>query len=146
MQEKQRIAIEIKGIVQGVGFRPFIYGLAKRFALSGWVYNSSGGVFIEIEGRRDDCAAFLRTIKDETPVLARIDEIKTRVIEPQEEQDFIIKESRSGDRETLISPDMGICPDCLADIKDTANRRYRYPFTNCTNCGTSFFNYQRYTL
>ncbi len=138
MSDLVRYHIHVSGIVQGVGFRPFVYGLARRCSLAGWVYNTSSGVFIEIEGTAAACTAFLASLQKEAPSLSRIDRINTRQISVLGEKNFIIKESVGGKKDTLISPDMGICEACLADIKNKEDRRYGYAFTNCTNCGPRF--------
>ncbi|MDO4581030.1 MAG: carbamoyltransferase HypF [Bacillota bacterium] len=134
----KRYAIKVHGIVQGVGFRPFVYGQAQRAALSGWVLNDANGVSIEIEGAPAACDAFIAALREHPPALSRVDEVIVAERPPLGEQGFEIRHSRAGLKSTLISPDMGTCDDCLADIRDPANRRYRYPFANCTNCGPRF--------
>lgn len=138
MQKIERYALDVTGVVQGVGFRPYIYNLALKHKLSGWVLNSGEGVSLEIEGSSDDCKAFLAEVKLLAPELARIDNITINQINVLFESDFVILPSRNGHKTTLIPPDMGICHDCLADLFNKTNRRYRYPFTNCTNCGPRF--------
>ncbi len=133
-----RVRLEIGGIVQGVGFRPFVYRLAREHDLTGWVFNHAAGVTVEAEGEREEVDAFIAALKEEPPYLAAIDRLDVAFIPPQDEYDFRILDSAGGSRETLISPDMATCPDCLADMRDPANRRYRYAFTNCTNCGPRF--------
>jgi hydrogenase maturation protein HypF len=126
-------------VVQGVGFRPFIYGLAVRFGLTGWVLNSSSGVDIEAQGGAEQIAGFEAAIRTEAPRLARIDRVIGWPIVPDgRESAFIIRHSEANAGTSLVSPDVAICPDCLAEIFDPANRRYRYPFTNCTNCGPRY--------
>ena len=135
----QRQRIRIQGIVQGVGFRPFVYGLALRFGLVGFVYNDSDGVTVEIEGRVADLTAFLRALRAEPPPLARIDAIASEQIAPRYKSTFIIAHSQTGtQRGTLISPDTATCDDCLRELFDVNDRRYGYPFINCTNCGPRF--------
>ncbi|MBQ6809053.1 MAG: carbamoyltransferase HypF [Firmicutes bacterium] len=134
----KRYRLQVEGIVQGVGFRPFVFVLAESLSLSGWVFNHSAGVSIEVEGDSQSCEAFLQRLTSEKPALARIDRIKTEEIPPEGSQIFEIRESQQGEKNTLLSPDMGICPDCLADLRNPADRRYRYAFTNCTNCGPRF--------
>jgi hydrogenase maturation protein HypF len=135
----QSIKIHIEGIVQGVGFRPFIYNLAQRYQLTGWVKNTSGGVFIEATGLRDNLDSFLMSIQKETPPLAAIDKIETQNIALSSHMDFTIIESSSTPGEFLpVSADVAICNDCLQELFDRRNRRYRYPFINCTNCGPRF--------
>ena len=148
MSELRRAKLHITGIVQGVGFRPFVYGLAVRFALAGWVRNTSAGVDIEVDGTQETLDAFVLALKTELPPLARIDS-------------FYVSFSRAGTGTTVgtpglftafeiihskavegafqpISPDVCVCDDCLRELFDPADRRYRYPFINCTNCGPRF--------
>lgn len=138
MREKERYALKVQGIVQGVGFRPFIYTLAAQHHLSGWVLNSGLGVVIEIEGSPSDCAGFLADLPIKAPALSRIDNMDMQQIEPKDEDSFVILPSLNSPKNTLIPPDMSVCEACLADLRDSANRRYRHPFTNCTNCGPRF--------
>jgi hydrogenase maturation protein HypF len=133
-----RYSVEVNGIVQGVGFRPFTFRTAKAFNLCGFVQNTSEGVLIEIQGERNNCNTFVSTLKNNPPPLAYIEDIKITKRPLKNESDFVILASSKGTRNTLISPDIGICDDCAADIKDKANRRYKYAFTNCTNCGPRF--------
>ncbi|MCL4561760.1 MAG: carbamoyltransferase HypF [Chloroflexi bacterium] len=131
--------IVIRGIVQGVGFRPFIYNLATRLHLSGWVQNSSRGVEIEVSGPSATLADFLDEIKQHPPVLARIDSLEAQSIAPNGAVEFSIRESLPQPGEFIpVSPDVSICPDCQRELFDPADRRYRYPFINCTNCGPRF--------
>lgn len=136
----KRYQLEIKGIVQGVGFRPFVYALANELELDGWVLNSGGGVSAEIQGEAVSCREFIRRLREDAPELARVDEVQVSEAEPAANayRGFSIRLSAGGRRETLVSPDMAICDACLADITDPANRRYGYAFTNCTNCGPRF--------
>ena len=128
--------IHITGIVQGVGFRPFIYNQAIRQGLTGWVCNTSAGVDIEINGEPDKIYSFIQTIKTETPPLARIDSIEYHQIKLIPRNEFkIVKSIDVSDAFQPISPDICVCQDCLNELFDPANRRYRYPFINCTNCG-----------
>ena len=126
-------------MVQGVGFRPFVYRIAKRFAIRGWVLNSSGGAVIEAESGEASVEQFLRALADELPPLARIDQIEITNLHPSDERDFVIRESiiRSG-RFALVPPDVAACADCLREITTAGDRRYGYPFTNCTNCGPRY--------
>jgi len=131
--------LRVTGTVQGVGFRPFIYQLAVRHHLVGWVCNTGDGVLIEAEGAAADLARFLDGIHNEAPPLARLDEVESASLPPLGETTFAIRHSEEGhSARAIIPPDVATCPDCLADIRDPANRRYRYPFTNCTNCGPRF--------
>lgn len=133
-----RYSVEVKGIVQGVGFRPFTFRTAKDFNLRGFVRNTSEGVLIEIQGEKYNCGAFILALKNNPPPLAYIESVKVTEIPLKDEDDFIIMTSREGIRNTLISPDIGICGDCVRDIMTKGNRRYKYAFTNCTNCGPRF--------
>ena len=131
--------IHITGIVQGVGFRPFVYGLATRYALNGWVRNTSAGVDIEVDGKTDILDSFVGALKSELPPLARIDTFTVTFGIPHGFSGFEIVSSESIDGAFQpISPDVSICPDCLGELFDSSNRRYRYPFINCTNCGPRF--------
>ena len=132
-------SIHITGIVQGVGFRPFVFGLATRYGVNGWVRNTSAGVDIEIDGESELLDSFVRVLKSELPPLARIDTIEVAFGRSRGFTKFEIVHSEviTGAFQP-ISPDVSICPDCLDEIFDPSNRRYRYPFTNCTNCGPRF--------
>lgn len=135
----ERRRIHVDGVVQGVGFRPFIYGLAARYQLAGWVLNSSSGVEIEAQGTPSSVEAFVRAITTESPPLARIDSVQDESISIQEhESHFVIRHSEADSGTSLVSPDVATCPDCLAEILELTNRRYRYAFTNCTNCGPRY--------
>ena len=135
----RRLAITIHGAVQGVGFRPFIYRLATELALTGWVINDSRGVQVEVEGDSIRLAAFLDRIVDQAPPHARILDVATAWLPLVSYANFEIRHSDSqGAKTVLVLPDLATCPDCLADVLDPANRRHRYPFTNCTNCGPRF--------
>lgn len=134
-----RVKVIICGVVQGVGFRPFIYQLAQKHRLGGCVTNTSTGVEIEVEGEEEDIEAFLKDISTKSPPLALINSIKTYPLTPLGEEAFLIKESQVyAHRSTLISPDVCICEDCLRELFDKNDRRYRYPFINCTNCGPRY--------
>lgn len=129
----------IKGIVQGVGFRPFIYQLAHRYQLSGHVINTPEGVDLEVEGSDEDVEHFFQSILSERPPLAHISSMERAELRPKNDKVFEIKESRADqERSALISPDMSVCPDCLRELKDSKDRRFRYPFINCTNCGPRY--------
>ncbi len=135
--ERRRLAV--LGIIQGVGFRPFVYGLAHRWGLSGFVRNDSAGVTIEIEGASQALECFEQALRVEAPPLARIDAVAAQAIELCHEAGFQIVHSEAGsERRALVSPDTCICDDCLRELFDPADRRYRYPFINCTNCGPRF--------
>jgi hydrogenase maturation protein HypF len=128
--------VHVTGIVQGVGFRPYVYNLAVQNGLRGWVCNTSAGVDIELSGDRQEINDFLHTLQHDPPPLARIDSIEIHEIPVQDFPSFEIIQSQSlSNAFQPISPDIGICPDCLRELFDPHDRRYRYPFTNCTNCG-----------
>ena len=134
-----RRKFRVHGVVQGVGFRPFVWTLATRLALSGTVRNTSGAVVIEAEGPAAALAEFGRALQAEAPRLARIESVETAELAPSGGSGFRIVESQSIPGEYQpIAPDAATCPDCVADILDPANRRHGYPFTNCTNCGPRF--------
>ena len=135
----QRVKIEVRGIVQGVGFRPYIYRLAQRFHLTGSILNSESGVSIEVQGPTSNVDAFLRTLPAEAPPLAQLHEINTSLLHLREESGFLILQSaRSHTANTFISPDIATCPDCVAELLHPSDRRHLYPFINCTNCGPRF--------
>ena len=139
MTEKTGLRIHITGVVQGVGFRPFVYGLASRFDLKGWVRNTSAGVDIEVDGDADTLDTFARALQDETPPLSRIDEFSATPADFAGFRSFEIVHSQAVDGAFQpISPDVSICEDCLRELFDPANHRYHYPFINCTNCGPRF--------
>jgi hydrogenase maturation protein HypF len=131
--------IEVEGIVQGVGFRPFVYQLANRYNLKGEVLNTSSGVSIHIEGTEDDIESFSKDLKKDVPPLASITGIAEYPDKFINCERFLISESRSGvSRSVLISPDVTICDDCLRELFDAKDRRFGYPFINCTNCGPRY--------
>lgn len=132
-------AIQISGIVQGVGFRPFVYGLATRLALTGWVRNTSAGVEICVDGSRAALEQFTHLLLAELPPLARIDTCEVSWLPANGFEQFEIIQSAAIDSAFQpISPDICICNDCLKELFDPSDRRYRYPFINCTNCGPRF--------
>lgn len=140
----ERRRIHVDGVVQGVGFRPFIYSLAVRHQLTGWVLNSSSGVDVEVQGRPEAVESFQKAITAEAPRLARIDYVTGQTITPDgSEEGFVIRQSEADSGISLVSPDVATCPDCLAEVFDPQDRRYRYPFTNCTNCGPRYTIIQR---
>ena len=129
----------IRGAVQGVGFRPFVYRLATEMALPGWVSNSAQGVTLEIEGEHDPLTAFLLRLERERPPRSAIQGLEYSFLPAQGLTGFAIRESDgAGQRTAILLPDIATCADCLRDIFNPANRRYLYPFTNCTNCGPRF--------
>jgi len=139
MVELVGVKIHISGIVQGVGFRPFVYTLAQRYFLKGWVRNTSAGVDIEVEGDIEALGLFIDALRKETPPLARIDDFLTEYCQPNGFRNFEILESKSiPEAFQPISPDVCICSDCLRELFDLNDRRFLYPFINCTNCGPRF--------
>jgi hydrogenase maturation protein HypF len=135
----QRLRLTIGGIVQGVGFRPFIYRLAHDLALGGWIVNAPHGVIIELEGDSAALAAFLARLPHEKPAHALITHLEQQPIPPCGETAFEIRHSHAdGAKTALILPDLATCPDCLHELFDPADRRYRYPFINCTYCGPRY--------
>ena len=135
----QALEVKIKGIVQGVGFRPFIHRLVRRHNLCGTIRNTSSGVTMELEGEQGEISAFLQELPHEAPPLAVIEEILSRELPVKGFETFtIIGSERQEERNTLISPDISICDDCLRELRDPTDRRYRFPFINCTNCGPRF--------
>ena len=135
----QGLRVHISGIVQGVGFRPFVYNLATRLDLKGWVNNTSAGVDIHIEGEEADLNSFLEKLSSEKPPLAVMDEISVREVPLENIKTFDIQHSTPIEGAFQpISPDVSICDDCLRELFDPNDRRYRYPFINCTNCGPRF--------
>jgi hydrogenase maturation protein HypF len=131
--------IHITGIVQGVGFRPFVYGLATRLALHGWVRNTSAGVEIEVDGSQEDLEQFITALRGDAPPLSRIDAFQVDWVPVNGFTAFEIVHSEGKPGDFIpISPDVSVCPDCLSELFDPHDRRYRYPFINCTNCGPRF--------
>ncbi len=135
----ERTKIVVRGAVQGVGFRPFVYRLAQELGLKGWVLNCADGVFIEIEGEGQRGRSFLLRLEKERPPRAIIQSLEFAILDPVGYESFEIRESEDvGAKTTLILPDIATCRDCLRETLDPSDRRYRYPFTNCTNCGPRF--------
>jgi len=131
--------IHVNGIVQGVGFRPFVYNLAISLGLKGWVRNTSSGVDIVVTGPQPRLDEFVRTLENNPPILSHIDEVIVNAVENLAFPDFKILDSQSYEGDFIpISPDVSICEDCRRELFDPSNRRYRYPFINCTNCGPRF--------
>ena len=138
-KSNKRAIIRLKGIIQGVGFRPFVYRLAKEFVLNGFVINTSSGVTIEVEGSQNKINSFYKKLLNEAPVLAFIESYTIDFKPLKGYNSFSIKESKTEKgRYVLISPDISICKDCLNELFNKNDRRYRYPFINCTNCGPRF--------
>ncbi|MBV9380763.1 MAG: carbamoyltransferase HypF [Streptosporangiaceae bacterium] len=139
MPQVIRTAIRVEGIVQGVGFRPFVYSLATGLGLSGLVGNDVDGVFVEVEGPSSAVSAFLRSLERDAPPLARIERVVATAIAPTGSASFAIAASGpAGQRRTLVAADTATCADCLRELSDPAGRRFGYPFINCTNCGPRF--------
>ena len=137
--EHLNMRIHVDGIVQGVGFRPFVYKLAYDLNLTGWIYNSAQGVDIELAGQETDMQNFIKQLLECHPPHALITGITWDWVDRQSYHDFTILYSNdTGDKSALLLPDLAICHDCLNEILDKQNRRYRYPFTNCTHCGPRY--------
>lgn len=134
----RRVRVRVRGAVQGVGFRPFVNGLAARLGLSGWVLNDGDGVLLEVEG--GGVSAFMAALESEAPPLARIDAVQAEDVSPTGEVGFVIRHSEQGGVTTTIPPDAAVCDACLGELFDPSDRHYRYAFINCTHCGP------RYTL
>ena len=129
----------VRGAVQGVGFRPFVFRLATELKLAGWVLNSPQGVFLEVEGPRAELERFLLRLEAEKPPRSFIQSLEASWLDAVGHVGFAIRPSETGgEKVALVLPDIATCPDCLRDIFDPQNRRHRYPFTNCTNCGPRF--------
>jgi hydrogenase maturation protein HypF len=133
------LLIRVRGVVQGVGFRPFVYRLATENHLNGWVLNGEEGVQIHVEGIQDAIDLFLRDLKSKLPPAATISKIETQSIAASGFRDFTIRSSEHREHPTVrISPDLTVCDDCLRELFDSSNRRYQYPYINCTNCGPRY--------
>ena len=139
MAERSRIRLEVEGLVQGVGFRPTVHRLTTQLGLSGFIRNTSQGAELELEGQPDQVTQFVPFLQQQAPVLARIRRVSTVSIPPTGETGFHILPSVGETLpDTQVSPDVGICEDCLREMRDPNDRRYRHPFLNCTNCGPRF--------
>ena len=137
--DRARLKLAVRGAVQGVGFRPFVFRLAEELKLAGWVNNSPQGVFIEVEGPRPALEKFLLRLETEKPPRSFIQSLESSWLDSIGYKNFEIRASETGGGKTaLVMPDIATCPDCLREIFDPKNRRHRYPFTNCTNCGPRF--------
>lgn len=136
----EALDITVKGIVQGVGFRPFVYRLAKRYLINGWVLNGIEGVFIHAEGESNLLDEFVLEISENAPAVARVEEIELKEAPLEDFENFEIRfsDDSQAEKTTLVSPDLAICDDCVRELFDPQDRRYRYPFINCTNCGPRF--------
>ncbi|HEY7077472.1 MAG TPA: carbamoyltransferase HypF [Solirubrobacteraceae bacterium] len=134
-----RVRVRVEGVVQGVGFRPYVYRLARGHGLGGWVLNDERGVELEAEGDADAVRAFLAALPAEAPPLAGVERVDVAELEPRGEATFAIVESAAaGAPAALVAPDTATCADCLRELFDPTDRRYRYAFINCTNCGPRF--------
>ena len=134
-----RVGVRVEGVVQGVGFRPFVHGLATGLGLSGLVGNDAGGVFIEVEGAPDEVGRFLDGLRTRPPRLALVERVTTRELDAVGRGGFaIVGSDASGERRALVSWDAATCDDCLREMRDPGDRRHRYPFINCTACGPRF--------
>ena len=138
MQAIERVRVVVRGAVQGVGFRPFVYRLATGLGLSGWVLNSAAGVFVEAEGAADAVRSFVLALDRDRPPRAVIQSLEWTLLDPAGYDRFEIRASVGGETTALVLPDIATCPDCLRELFDPADRRHRYPFTNCTNCGPRY--------
>jgi hydrogenase maturation protein HypF len=132
---RARRSIEVTGVVQGVGFRPFVHGVASRLGLGGSVRNRAGAVHIEVEGAMEALERFVAELRSRSPALARIDELRIHEEPASGESEFRIETSDDGGGEASIPPDAATCDDCVRELLDPLDRRHRYPFVNCTNCG-----------
>jgi hydrogenase maturation protein HypF len=136
---RRRASIRVEGTVQGVGFRPYVYRLAREIGLDGFVLNDAHGVLVEVEGSPSSVEEFSERLALEAPPLARVERVTSSGCEPTGAPGFSIRESpRDGVPDAPVTPDSATCPDCLVELLDPADRRFRYPFTNCTNCGPRF--------
>ena len=139
MTSNVRTSIRVEGVVQGVGFRPFVYSLATRLGLAGWVGNDVDGVFAEVEGPAEHIRDFLAALERDAPPLARVERVSARPLTPDGRPGFaIVASDTAGRRRALVSADSATCADCLRELADPADRRFGYPFINCTNCGPRF--------
>jgi hydrogenase maturation protein HypF len=133
-----RREVTVRGVVQGVGFRPYVYALAGELSLTGRVCNTGSGVLVEVQGGPRDVAAFCARVGTEAPRLAEVTEVNWRDVPVVPGNGFTIESSRPGTGRTLVPADVATCPDCLAEVQDPADRRYRHPFVSCTACGPRF--------
>lgn len=141
-----QLRIEIEGIVQGVGFRPFLHRLAEEHRITGWVRNTSAGLEGVVQGNGPDLKEFLNQLRTSPPPMAKLDAVRTYNVSKTDAgackytdfDHFTIRDSRIRPGATLVSPDIAMCPDCEAELNAPADRRYRYPFINCTNCGPRY--------
>jgi hydrogenase maturation protein HypF len=138
-EDRMRVHLVVRGIVQGVGFRPFVYNLARRSGISGFVLNSAFGAVIEAEGESAEVEAFVLALRAEAPPLARIVAVESTAMELLGDANFLIQPSVADSQAfTPMPPDIAVCAQCLAEVRDEGNRRFAYPFANCTNCGPRY--------
>ncbi|MDQ6841452.1 MAG: acylphosphatase, partial [Actinomycetota bacterium] len=138
-RRRRRTRVQVRGTVQGVGFRPFVYRLAHEAGLAGFVRNDEHGVLLEVEGPARRVQSFLERLSTEAPPLASVDGVVCDVLACHGGRGFRILESEHGTSpDALVAPDSATCADCLAELRDPGDRRHRYPFINCTNCGPRF--------
>ena len=136
---RERIEIRVRGTVQGVGFRPFVYRLARELGVVGWVLNDTQGVLIQAEGHVSMLQEFLRRLTTDAPPLSSVDGVASRPVPCVAEESFrVLASPPAGSRQTVVPPDVAICADCLHEMWDPGDRHYRYPFLNCTNCGPRY--------
>ena len=137
---KEALDIQVKGIVQGVGFRPFVYRLAKKYLIDGWVLNATDGVFIHAEGETKLLDEFVIELSENPPAASRVEEVTLKEVPLEDFDSFEIRFSDAGavEKTTLVSPDLATCDDCARELFNPNDRRYRYPSINCTNCGPRF--------
>ena len=136
----EALDIQVKGIVQGVGFRPFVYRMAKKYLINGWVLNATDGVFIHAEGEAKLLDEFVIELSENPPAASRVEEVTLKEVPLEDFDSFEIRFSDAGavEKTTLVSPDLATCDDCVRELLNPNDRRYRYPFINCTNCGPRF--------
>ncbi len=136
----EALYIHVKGIVQGVGFRPFVYRIAKKYLIKGWVLNATDGVFIHAEGESKLLDEFVIELSENPPAASQVDEVSLKEVPLEDFESFDIRFSDAGEvaKTTLVSPDLATCADCAEELFNKNDRRYRYPFINCTNCGPRF--------
>src|SRR5512143_2085421 len=133
------LSVRIRGVVQGVGFRPFVFRLARTHALAGWVLNGDDGVEIHVEGPGAGLNAFLRDLTTQAPPAAAIAGVEVEPVRPSGASDFVIRESAGRRQPTVrISPDLAVCERCLQELADPADPRFQYPYINCTDCGPRY--------
>ena len=134
----QTQSIRVSGVVQGVGFRPFVWHLAQQLQLTGWVGNDASGVVMQVQGTQDQLDQLLQRLRTEAPPLARVDAIHAEVIDAEPCVGFAISDSQSGAAQTMIGPDVAVCDACLQELFTEGDRRNRHPFITCTHCGPRF--------